>query len=174
MKQLVAHKGTDDIHVGGAALDDVAGGVGLVPGKGQMLDVPVQVVTDVLDIAFRAFGQIEPLAEAAHAPEHGHCHNADGGHPQGPDGLLPEGVPLQPFQHKGRDFGCLVPQNGVHRQADDLGCQGVEGHTQAGADEACSEELPAAPEIPGDQLGFLLPGQLVIGFHRENTLLSGK
>ena len=69
--QLIAHELADHVHVGGAALDDVAGRVIFVPGKGQILDVAVQVVPDTLDIALGAPGQLEPLAVAANAPQQG-------------------------------------------------------------------------------------------------------
>ena len=71
LHQLIAHELADHVHVGGAALDDVAGGVIFVPGKGQILDVAVQVVPDTLDIALGAPGQLEPLAVAANAPQQG-------------------------------------------------------------------------------------------------------
>ena len=140
-----------------------------VPGKGQVLDVPVQVVSDGLYIGLRAFGQIEPLAEAAHAPEDGHCQHTCRRQPQGPQRLLPQGLPAQPVLEKDRQPGRFVTQDRVHGDLDDLGRQGVEGHAQTGAGQSHRKIGPAATQIAGDEPDLLLAGQLIIGFHGKST-----
>ena len=121
--------------VGGAALDDVAGGVIFVPGEGQILNVAVQIVPDALDVALGAPGQLEPLAIAAHAPQQGRQQDGGSGPPQGPQGLGLQSRPVQPGHQEPGQFGRFGPQDGVHGQADDLGRQGVEHHGQARAQQ---------------------------------------
>ena len=54
LHQLIAHKAADHIHIGGTALNHIAGGVRLVPGEAQALDVAEETVADALDKALGA------------------------------------------------------------------------------------------------------------------------
>ena len=131
--------------------------------------MPVQVVADGLDIAFRALCQIESLTEAAHTTQQGYQKHAHGGVPQCPDGLLLQRFPADHILHPKGQGGGLLAKDRVHRDLDDLGRQRVEGHAQTGTHQTDDEILPAMPQISGDQAGFLPSGQFKIGFHKGNT-----
>ena len=173
LHQLVAHEGADHVHIGGAALDDVAGGMLLVPRKGQILDAPVQVIPQPLDVGLGPAGQLRPLPEAAQAPQQRRHHDGSRRPPQRRDRLLPQRLQRQYPQHQRRQLGLLGSQDGVHRDTDDLGRQGVERHGQARTQQRRRKMPPAGAQIVPDEPGLLPPRQLEcrsILFHKPPSL----
>ena len=70
---LCTDKVADDLDVGGAALDNLAGLMRGMPGKRQLLDMPEQFVTQRLDRALGGFSCVEAGKKAEYAGQH-RCH----------------------------------------------------------------------------------------------------
>ena len=121
LHQLIADKGADDLHVGGAPLDDIAGGVGGVPGKAQALDVAIQAVPQALHKALGALGQVDAHAVDANAPHRRRQHHRPRRQPQKGQGLGPQLIHGDQRAQKAGQIGGLAPQHRVHGEADDLG-----------------------------------------------------
>ena len=162
LHQLVADEGADDLHVGGAPLDDVAGGVGGVPFKAQALDVAVQAVPQALHKALGALGQVDAHAVNTHAPHRRGQHHRPRRQPQKGQGIGPEPVQGRQRAQKARQIRGFAPQHRVHGEADDLGHQRVAGGVHPGQRNGPGEKAPAAPQMAHNHAGLLPPGQFCL------------
>ena len=167
LHELVADEGADHLHVGGAPLDDVAGGVGGVPVEAQAQYVLVEAVPDGLHEALRAPGQVDAHsvdAQAPHRRRQGHRPRRD---PQRAQGVGPQGVQVQQGPDPMGQVGLLHVQHAVHCYADDLGHHCVADGVQIGQDDGPGEKAQVSPQVAQDQGGFFAPGQLHFRFHRS-------
>ena len=145
-RQLLGHEGAHAVHVGGAALDDVAGAVFHVPGVGQPGDVGEEGVPHVLHQDLGAPGVQHGGAELG-----GHPHNAQTGDGQGRDPqVLPDvGKAAQTIHDVVDPEGevrWLAAHGVVDGAADDLGVQHIHQGGQCRAQDAQREEQLAAPQ----------------------------
>ena len=127
--QLVADKVADELHVLGATLDDVTGGMSVVPGVGQPLDVGKQRVADPGDGALAGPSQAHAGGIIGEAGDHG----KDQGHQSAQHNVLTQCLPaadgVDPIHQKGRQVKGRVVDDGVHGDADDLWCHVVCHHS---------------------------------------------
>lgn len=142
-----------------------------VPGVGQVLDVPVQVIPNPFDKPLRALGKMDPLAVAAKPPQNGYHQDGGRRNPESLDGIAPQCVQWQnPLERLGQRHR-LGSQDGVHGDLDDLRHQSVKHHAETGAEQGDGKVAQAAPQIAENQAGLLPPGQFEWCFHVIDSLL---
>ena len=133
------------VRVLGAALDDVAGLVGVVPGVGQVLDVVEQGVPHPSHRALAGPGQVHAGGVVGQARQR---REGQGG-PGADDDVAAQHVPAAdgfdpPHQEPGEVEGGVV-DDGVHRDPDDLGghvvCHHRHHHHEKRQDELQPEPL---------------------------------
>ena len=143
LHQLVADKVAHQVHVLGAALDDVAGLVGVVPGVGQALDVVEQGVPHPGHRALAGPGQVHPGGIVG-KPGNG---RKGQGHQSAERDVLPQGFAaahgVDPiYQEPGQVKGVVVDHR-IHGDPDHLGghvvCHHRQDHHQKRQDEFSPE-----------------------------------
>ena len=112
LQQLVHHECAHDLHVGDAALDDVAGAVLHMPAVRQALDAAVQRVAQRLDKPLRAHRQTAVLNVA-----HAELQQRNRRRQRARRGQL---RPRRKRRRKRRQAAPVAQQHAVHREADHL------------------------------------------------------
>ena len=154
--QLLGHEDLDGLHVGGAALDDIARAVGAVPGVGQMNGLPIQAVAHALDKALRRHAVAETEQKAEQRPGQGH-----GNHDrrQGDGMRLQRCYPadlLQKCEKRRRNIRCRLSDYTIHREADHAGQHHIQKRYHGREDHAQQKNRRASPQKIQDQLQGIL------------------
>ena len=145
LDHLCADEVADDIHIRGTALDDFTGLVSGVPGKRQLLDVGIQLVTQRFDGALRGLGGIEPRKETEQTRQH-RCHqHTRRCQQQHLARVAADHRTQSQTLHPTRQAS--LANDGVHRHADNLRCHGIKG----GVEHRAEKPQPKQPQISPDE-----------------------
>ena len=170
--ELLGHKGAHPVHVGGAALDDVAGAVFHVPGVGQMGNVVVEGVPHGLHQGLRAAGIEHGVAELGAHPHHSQRRHRHGGDPQMAAEVAVAAKALHQLIHPRRELGRLAADGVVDGEAHHLGRHHVHQRGQRRAADAQGKQGLAAPQELQQEAVIVHGLALFFGGRHKCRLLS--
>ena len=145
--ELLLKEGLDALHIGGTALDDIAGRIGHVPLPRKMLDVMIQQIAARFHERFAGLCAVKVHAVAEQRRDQAQRSHDRRRDPHMPPDILHAAEALDPPADR-RDAHRLFPDERVHAHTDDLRDDQLTGRKDQSRQDAGRKISPASMQKP--------------------------